>query len=168
MSQARLGLLIHSSADQVRRVEATERIPSWEFVVACDQALCADGTLTSLWPAVAAERERTKTRTRGNRVATPRPARFSPAASETLIDIWAASASDSDAGSGLAKAGEGSLWVTEQDLAVAQDTLGMFRQLDHAHGAGRFAGHLAMSTMNSSSCSPGRPPVISWLGRGAW
>ncbi|QMU67118.1 helix-turn-helix transcriptional regulator [Streptacidiphilus sp. P02-A3a] len=143
MSQARLGLLIHSSADQVRRVEATERMPSWEFVVACDRALCADGALTSLWPAVAAERERTKTRTKGNRAATPRPARFSPGASEMLIDIWAASASGSDPGSGTATAGAGLLWVTEQDLVVAQDTLGMFRQLDHAHGAGRFAGHLA-------------------------
>ncbi|QMU75700.1 helix-turn-helix domain-containing protein [Streptacidiphilus sp. PB12-B1b] len=141
ISQARLGLLIHSSADQVRRVEATERIPSWEFVVACDRALRADGALTSLWPAVAAERERT--RTRNNRAVAPRPVRFIPEASETLIDIWAASASGSDLGAGPARAGEGLLWVTEQDLAVAQDTLGMFRQLDHAHGAGRFAGHLA-------------------------
>ena len=37
----------------------------------------------------------------------------------------------------------GGLRVTGDDLDVARAALGMFRQLDHAHGAGVFAGHLA-------------------------
>ncbi|MFJ6136248.1 hypothetical protein [Kitasatospora sp. NPDC092286] len=37
----------------------------------------------------------------------------------------------------------GRLWVTDQDVLLARDTLAMFRQLDHAHGAGQFAAHLS-------------------------
>ncbi|MEV7026048.1 helix-turn-helix transcriptional regulator, partial [Kitasatospora sp. NPDC093558] len=32
-----------------------------------------------------------------------------------------------------------SLWVTEEEIAVAEGTLAMFRQLDHTHGARRYA-----------------------------
>ncbi|WP_405013546.1 multiprotein-bridging factor 1 family protein [Kitasatospora sp. NBC_01539] len=38
-SQAKLGTAVHSSADLVRRVEASERFPSQEFIAACDQWL---------------------------------------------------------------------------------------------------------------------------------
>lgn len=137
LSQARLGALIHSSADLVRRVEATERFPSQEFVDACDRALHAEGRLDALWPAVAVEREQTKAI--GGGPVVRRAARFVPSEPEAVIHSWRAS----DARSSATTAGDGVLHVTEQDLVVTQSTLGMFRQLDHVHGAGQFAGHVA-------------------------
>jgi transcriptional regulator with XRE-family HTH domain len=57
--------------------------------------------------------------------------------SESVLDAWMVSPSLVPGGFG----GTG-LPVDEQDLLVAEETLGMFRQLDHAHGAGHFTGHL--------------------------
>ncbi|MBD0688386.1 helix-turn-helix domain-containing protein [Streptomyces sp. CBMA123] len=135
LSQAKLGAAVHSSADLVRRVEASERFPSRQFIAACDQALEAGGALVDLWPA--AEEERRRTPSLGSARKSEPSARFDPKASELVVAEWVA------ADPGQAAANEGSrLWVTEDDVEVAGGMLAMFRQLDHAHGAGQFATQL--------------------------
>jgi hypothetical protein len=62
---------------------------------------------------------------------------FQAARSEATLDTWAASPSAVPA-----RFGGTGLPVDGQDLLVAEETLGMFRRLDHAHGAGHFTGHL--------------------------
>jgi transcriptional regulator with XRE-family HTH domain len=62
---------------------------------------------------------------------------FQALRSEASLDAWMASPSAVPA-----RFGGTGLPVDEQDLVVAEETLGMFRQLDHAHGAGHFTGHL--------------------------
>jgi transcriptional regulator with XRE-family HTH domain/tetratricopeptide (TPR) repeat protein len=62
---------------------------------------------------------------------------FDPGPSRKAIDSWIRG----DDGS-IGSASPRGLSVTDQDLSVARSTLGMFRQLDHVHGAGHFAGHL--------------------------
>ncbi|MBV9026904.1 MAG: helix-turn-helix domain-containing protein [Streptomycetaceae bacterium] len=137
LSQARLGALVHSSPDLVRRVETTERFPAPEFIEACDRVLQAKGALTELWRA--ADEERRRSSAAGTGIAGSVPARFDPNASERLIADWLA-----DDGPLADHAPQtGRLWVTDEDVAVAEGLLNMFRQLDHAHGAGRFAAQLA-------------------------
>jgi transcriptional regulator with XRE-family HTH domain len=157
LSQARLGALIHSSADLVRRVEATERMPSREFVSACDRVLGAEGRMLAMWPAVAMEREQTKASRRGGLGA----ARFVPIESEALIGSWVAS----DRGGAEPISGVGVLWTTEQDLAVTKGTLDMFRQLDHVHGAGHFAEHLAAYIDRELAELLARPAVSGTVAR---
>ncbi|MBV9022669.1 MAG: helix-turn-helix domain-containing protein [Streptomycetaceae bacterium] len=137
LSQARLGALVHSSPDLVRRVETTERFPTRELIEACDRELQADGALTELWRA--ADEERRRSSPAGARVTGSVPARFNPDASERLIADWLAD----DGRSADPATQTGRLWVTEEDVAVAEGLLTMFRQLDHAHGAGPFAAQLA-------------------------
>ncbi|MDH6138480.1 transcriptional regulator with XRE-family HTH domain [Kitasatospora sp. GP30] len=136
-SQAKLGVAVHSSADLVRRVEASERFPSFEFIEACDQALEADGALVDLWPA--ADEERRRTPSAGAVRRSEPPARFDPKASELVVADWVVST-----GREAANTSElvSKLWVTEADVDVASGMLTMFRQLDHAHGAGQFAPQL--------------------------
>ncbi|KQV20849.1 MULTISPECIES: helix-turn-helix transcriptional regulator [unclassified Kitasatospora] len=62
--------------------------------------------------------------------------RFSLGSSETLVADWAASHHTT----GLTSH---QLWVTRDDIDVADSRLGMFRQLDHTHGAGPYAAQLA-------------------------
>jgi transcriptional regulator with XRE-family HTH domain len=62
---------------------------------------------------------------------------FVASRSEVVISSWLSA----EASPTVAEAG--GLRVTGDDLDVARGALGMFRQLDHAHGAGGFAGHLA-------------------------
>jgi transcriptional regulator with XRE-family HTH domain len=62
---------------------------------------------------------------------------FQALRSESALDAWMASPAAVPA-----RFGGTGLPVDEQDLLVAEETLGMFRQLDHAHGAGHFTGHL--------------------------
>lgn len=57
MTQAELARLVHVHPDLIAKVEKAVRRPSWELAVACDNALHAQGGLTGLWPAVAAERD---------------------------------------------------------------------------------------------------------------
>ncbi|GIH68780.1 helix-turn-helix domain-containing protein [Sphaerimonospora thailandensis] len=140
LSQAGLGRLIHCSADLVRRVETTERFPTQDFLVACDRALDAGGLLTALWPALSAERRR-------GGATTGAAVRLVAAESDMAVSAWLAG---SGAGAGAvsespSRDGDG-LWVTEQDLAVAEGMLTMFRQLDHAHGPGTFAPQLVAYT----------------------
>jgi hypothetical protein len=47
--------------------------------------------------------------------------------------------------------------VDEQDLLIAEETLGMFRQLDHAHGAGHFTRHLVSYIDTDLANLLGRP-----------
>ncbi len=136
LSQARLGQAIQYSPDLIRRVEATERFPAREFIEACDTALDAGGTLTQLWPAAEQERHRA-TSSRAGTVAMPAP-RFDPDASDPLIDKWMGAATEATDGA----SSSGGLWLTSDDVLVAEDTLQMFRGLDHAHGAGHFAAQL--------------------------
>ena len=160
LSQARPGALIHVSADLVRRVEATERLPSQEFITDCDRALGGAGCLVELWPAVAAERSQAKLRERS---APPHAgARFVPGGSEALISAWMASAPGYPS---VAPVGSGLLWATEQDLVVARSMLGMFRQLDHVHGAGQFAGHLAAYVDGELAELLARPAASDAVGR---
>jgi transcriptional regulator with XRE-family HTH domain len=155
LSQARLGKLIRFSPDLIRRVEATERFPAREFVEACDRALEADGALLGLWPAADQERRGTAPTRAGT--GTLPPPRFDPDPSASLIDQWVRStAKDSNA----PDPSDG-LWVTEDDIAVAEDTLRMFRQLDHAHGAGNFAAHLKLYLDSELATLLRRPPASS-------
>ncbi|WP_344662319.1 helix-turn-helix domain-containing protein [Catenulispora subtropica] len=64
-------------------------------------------------------------------------ATFISARSEQVIASWLTAQAALSVGSG-----SGGLRVTDQDLDVARGMLSMFRELDHAHGAGSFAGHL--------------------------
>jgi hypothetical protein len=137
LSQAQLGALVHSSPDRVRRVEATERFPALELITACDRELQADGVLTELWRA--ADEERRRSSAVGAGVAGSVPVRFEPGASERLIANWQAD----DGPLADPEPGAGRLWVTDEDIVVADGLLTMFRRLDHAHGAGRFAAQLA-------------------------
>ncbi|MEY9938578.1 helix-turn-helix domain-containing protein [Streptacidiphilus sp. MAP5-3] len=137
LSLAKLGSAVHCSADLLRRVEATERFPARELIVACDSVLAADGALVELWPAAEEERRRSVTPVNPRRSTAP-PVRFAPEASEALIADWSSEPEPPP----TPPSGNGRLWVTGQDLAVAWDTLAMFRQLDHVHGAGVFAEQL--------------------------
>jgi len=136
-SLAKLGAVVHCSPDLLRRVEATERFPSLDLIKSCDGVLSADGDLTRLWPLAEEERRRTATPAQRPRMSAP-PSRFAPEMSEGVIADWTATA-------GVLTStvpGTGRLWVTEEDLHVSANTLAMFRQLDHAHGAGVFAEQL--------------------------
>jgi transcriptional regulator with XRE-family HTH domain len=153
LSQASLGKLIRFSPDLIRRVEATERFPAREFVEACDKALGANGALLALWPA--AEQERRSIVTPRSGAGVMPPPRFDPDTSALLIDRWAgADAADSD----TPDSSDG-LWVTEDDIGVAEDTLRMFRQLDHVHGAGNFAAHLKLYLDTELATLLRRPPA---------
>jgi hypothetical protein len=81
--------------------------------------------------------------------------------SEALVASWI--------GTGLSTAApaaaEGVLWVTEHDLVVARSALSMFRQLDHAHGAGQFAGHLASYVEHELAALLGRPAASPTVAR---
>lgn len=138
LSQARLGQLIQYSPDLIRRVEATERFPAREFVKACDKALAAGGALLALWPA--ADQERRSNSVGRSATASMPPPRFAPDASESLISQWLCTDTEDDA----LPDSSGGAWVTADDVVLAQDTMHMFRQLDHAHGAGSFAAHLKL------------------------
>ena len=54
---------------------------------------------------------------------------------------------------------EGRLWVTDEDLLVSANTLAMFRQLDHAHGAGVFAEQLRVYIDSELLSLLSRPPA---------
>jgi transcriptional regulator with XRE-family HTH domain len=138
LSQVRLGQLIQYSPDLIRRVEATERFPARDFVKACDEALAADGALLALWPA--ADQERRSTNPGRSGTASMPPPRFVPDASESLISQWLHTDTEADT---FPDSSDGA-WVTADDVALVQDTMHMFRQLDHAHGAGNFAAHLKL------------------------
>jgi hypothetical protein len=135
-SQVGLSRKISYSADLIRRVELTERFPTREFIEACDRALGAEGALVELWPAAQEERSGA-----GATVETPASqsiARFDPSRSDTAITQWIRLA----ASEVPQQSESGGLWVSGHEIAVAASTLHMFRELDHAHGAGAFAGHL--------------------------
>lgn len=151
LSQARLGVLVHSSADLIRRVEATERFPSIDLVAACDRELGADGALCVLWPAADAERRRSGSTGTGAAGET-QAARFTAAASDRLVIRWATASPDASIGHCA-----GALKVTEYDVALAESTLAMFRQIDHAHGAGHFAAHLGSYVDTDLVALLGRP-----------
>ena len=136
-SLAKLGAAVHCSPDLLRRVEATERFPSLELINACDRSLAAGGAIADLWPAADEERQRNGAPTRQRRSGVP-AARFAPEASEPIISSWAGTTDVLVTPS----SGGGRLWVTDRDLVLTRDTLAMFRQLDHAHGAGVFAEQL--------------------------
>lgn len=53
----------------------------------------------------------------------------------------------------------GGLRVTDQELEVARGMLDMFRQLDHAHGAGAFAGNLVAYIDTEVTGLLARPPA---------
>lgn len=63
---------------------------------------------------------------------------FVAAQSEPVIASWLSAPAPP-----LSRPGRG-LPVASHDLDVARGVLGMFRELDHAHGAGSFVGHLAV------------------------
>ncbi|WP_342775396.1 helix-turn-helix transcriptional regulator [Streptomyces tateyamensis] len=155
LSQARLGAAVHCSGDLIRRVEATERFPNRQLIEACDRVLEADGSLLELW--VAAEEERRRaTSPRKERL---QPARFVPEASESLITRWVAT--DSPVLAELPSSD--GLWVTDQDVLVAEATLDMFRRLDHAHGPGHFGAHLSSyidSELSSLLSRPAAAPGV--------
>lgn len=135
-SQAALSRKIAYSADLIRRVEATERFPTVEFIQACDRALGADGALEALWPP--AKAERSSVGAVAEYAGTKASARFDSGRSDLAITEWAHSATD---GTRLVVPSDGR-WVVGDEVAVADSTLHMFRELDHAHGAGTFAAHL--------------------------
>jgi transcriptional regulator with XRE-family HTH domain len=58
LSQARLGVLMHVSADLVGKVEKAVRWPSRQFAADCDAALDTGGALVRLLPQVQVERTR--------------------------------------------------------------------------------------------------------------
>ena len=157
-SLAKLGAAVHCSPDLLRRVEATERFPSLELIKACDRALTADGGIAALWPAADEERQRNGTPTRQRKASLP-PARFAPEVSESIIASWTGTTDRLV----TPLSGSGQLWVTEQDLVLTRDTLAMFRQLDHAHGAGVFAEQLrvyADSELRTLLARPTASPVV--------
>ncbi|MEY9846128.1 transcriptional regulator with XRE-family HTH domain [Streptacidiphilus sp. BW17] len=158
VSQAGLGVLIHCSADLVRRIESTERFPSRETIEACDQALQSDGALADLWPA--ADEERRRSPSRGATSGTV-SARFAPEDSSQLIAQWSAS------GQALTVPVQekGRLWVTEEDVALTQSMLAMFRQLDHVHGAGPFASQLSTYIDSELTALLSRPVASSQAAR---
>ncbi|MCO1597658.1 helix-turn-helix domain-containing protein [Micromonospora sp. RHAY321] len=153
-SQARLGAMIRFSADLVRRVETADRFPSREFVEACDKALATGGALIRLLPLLEGSRA-----DEGMRTTSP----SGPTNAGTLLTALGEEASgvadmivrvpfqpgvldraardwlNTSAGPRLSVAGRlGSPdQVDEEDLHSAETALGMFRQLDHTHGAGR-------------------------------
>jgi transcriptional regulator with XRE-family HTH domain len=49
LSQDQLGALVHFSGDTIRRVETADRFPRRELAQACDQVLNAGGALQRLW-----------------------------------------------------------------------------------------------------------------------
>jgi transcriptional regulator with XRE-family HTH domain/tetratricopeptide (TPR) repeat protein len=63
LSQDRLGALVHVSGDLVYRVELSDRRPSRDFAMRCDQALEANDTFVRLWKQI--EEEEAKLRTAG-------------------------------------------------------------------------------------------------------
>lgn len=154
LSQAGLGQLIQYSPDLIRRVETTERFPAREFVEACDKALDTDGALLALWPAADQERH-SGAPIRSIASALP-PPRFDPDMSAPLVEHWLAARGDHAASSGDAA---DRLWMTAADVELADDTLRMFRQLDHAHGAGNFAAHLKLYIDNELDALMRRPPA---------
>lgn len=153
LSQARLGVMIRFSADLVRRVETADRFPSREFAEACDKALATGGALMRLLPLL------DKNRASGGKPATLRAgAEFSSVLSDRLmatsglaemivgvpfqpgaLDRAALDWLNAATGPRLSRAGRpGSPdQVDEEDLHSAETALAMYRQLDHAHGAGR-------------------------------
>jgi transcriptional regulator with XRE-family HTH domain len=116
LSQADLGHAICYSKDLVRRVESAERLPSREFVVACDATLGANGALLHLWPML--EREhRLRTGTE--------PAFRSDLLDRPVLD-WLLATFDTSK----------RLHAPDDDVVEAVETLSLLRDRDHARGAG--------------------------------
>jgi hypothetical protein len=85
--------------------------------------------------------------------------RFDPGSSEIIVGSWV----NADTGSVGMTHGAGPR-VRERDLVVARAMLGMFRQLDHAHGAGQFAGHLASYIEHELAALLARPSPDAAIG----
>lgn len=135
-SLAALSREISYSADLIRRVEATERFPTIEFMQACDRALEASGALIDLWPP--ANVERSNAGSVADSAGSRASARFDSSRSDLAITEWARAVDGTEP---VVVAADGR-WVVGEEIAVAESTLRMFRELDHAHGAGPFAAHL--------------------------
>ncbi|TDB93614.1 XRE family transcriptional regulator [Micromonospora fluostatini] len=156
LSQARLGSMIRFSPDLIRRVETADRFPSRQFVEACDTALAAGGALLRLLPLLEAKRSVDR-EARALRpaagyvgpVASPpatasgyvehghlvRRVPFQPGVLDRAALDWLnALHSPNNPTSGRPNS---TSRVSEDEFAAAETALAVFRQLDHAQGAGR-------------------------------
>ncbi|MER7169600.1 helix-turn-helix transcriptional regulator [Micromonospora sp. NPDC000207] len=155
LSQARLGALIRFSPDLVRRVETADRFPSLQFVQACDEALSADGALMRLLPLLETRRSLERSTPANPPTVVPVPLAtsslaapnktnqhsdlvkrvpFQPGVLDSAALDWLNASRSGDSPPSRFRAANR---VTEDELAAAENTLTVFRQMDHTHGAGR-------------------------------
>jgi transcriptional regulator with XRE-family HTH domain len=157
LSQDQLGKRVCFSGDTIRRVETADRFPRRELAEACDRELDTGGTLGRLWRLL--ERERPdqvrdtgmngRSRPGGNDEGTerhPRPPEqafhthrsrvpFLPTALDRVALDWLLNVP------GPVIRAEGRRGsdrrVEDGDVDEAVTAMSVFRELDHAHGAGR-------------------------------
>jgi transcriptional regulator with XRE-family HTH domain len=154
LSQAQLGALICFSGDMVRRVETAERFPSRQFAESCDEVLRVGGALAQMWPLLERERaaQRAASTARNDRASEAmamgsrqdggvwyaefvRRVPFQPGVLDRAALHWLTA--ENGPQPLRMNTSSSSTRILESDLHAAEAALRMFRELDHAHGAGR-------------------------------
>ena len=154
LSQDQLGGRVFVGGDTIRRVETAERFPRRELAEACDRELGTDGILGRLWCLL--ERERADAAGGGNEAGRPASSirvephrQTSTAAASMLLSRvpflpgvldraaldWLLNPSTPTARPPGCRTSDRR--VDDGDVRDAATAMGMFRELDHTHGAGR-------------------------------
>jgi transcriptional regulator with XRE-family HTH domain len=180
LSQDELGRLVRFSGDTIRRVETAERFPRRELARACDEVLETDGLLERIWRLSEHERPSragtsvvatllpgTASRDLGQRCDPHSNHRirvsFLPGTLDRAALDWLLAAEQVNTDSAWRRRRTGDC-IDEDDVERAASVMRVFRELDHARGAGPV--HAEVEEYIATELNPmlARPPSTHDVG----